>query len=190
MQQQSSSMSAKNLLVSIFKYSIATWVNFLIYGLSLLLSAWFISAEVYGQVDIFISTSTLFMNICILGLDQSFIRFFNEPPEPLDKQHLFGACFGLSAVALAVTCLVSCIYIPQQVLGIFFSRPLDNIYLALLFLKSGIYVVRNAVRISGSGLSAGLCPVLRSMRCSLLHGPACLCSFRGVSGRLSWSRSS
>ena len=38
MQQQSSSMSAKNLLVSIFKYSIATWVNFVIYGLSLLLS--------------------------------------------------------------------------------------------------------------------------------------------------------
>ena len=147
MQQQSSSMSAKNLLVSIFKYSIATWVNFVIYGLSLLLSAWFISAEVYGQVDIFISTSTLFMNICILGLDQSFIRFFNEPPEPLDKQHLFGACFGLSAVALAVTCLVSCIFFPQQVLGIFFSRPLDNIYLALLFLNAFMSMIGRYINI-------------------------------------------
>lgn len=55
---------------------------------------------------------------------------------------------------------------------------------------SGMYVIRNEVQISGSGLSAGLCPVLRSMRCILLRGPACLCSSQGVSGRLSLSRSS
>ena len=129
-------MSPISFLVSILKYSIATVVNFLIYGISLLLVAWLVDPAVWGQVDIFISTSTLFMNICILGLDQSFIRFFNEPPHPLDKTGLFGACFGLSATVLAITCLISCVFFPQQVLSIFFTDPLDNIYLAMLFLNA------------------------------------------------------
>ena len=133
---ENSSMSPLSFLASILKYSIATIINFLIYGISLLLVAWLVDPAVWGQVDIFISTSTLFMNICILGLDQSFIRFFNEPPHPLDKTSLFGACFGLSTVVLVATCVISCVFFPQQVLSIFFTEPLDNIYLALLFLNA------------------------------------------------------
>lgn len=129
-------MSPLSFLVSILKYSIATVINFLIYGVSLLLVAWLVDPAVWGQVDIFISTSTLFMNICILGLDQSFIRFFNEPPQPLDKGSLFGACFGLSTVVLILTCLISCIFFPQQVLSIFFTEKMGTIYLAALFLNA------------------------------------------------------
>ena len=133
---EKSSMSPVSLLVSILKYSIATVINFLIYGISLLLVAWLVDPAVWGQVDIFISTSTLFMNICILGLDQSFIRFFNEPPHPLDKTGLFGACFGLSGLVLAATCVISCVFFPQQVLGIFFTEKMGSIYLAMLFLNA------------------------------------------------------
>ncbi|MBR5521434.1 MAG: lipopolysaccharide biosynthesis protein [Oscillospiraceae bacterium] len=133
---EKSSMSPLSFLVSILKYSIATVINFLIYGVSLLLVAWLVDPAVWGQVDIFISTSTLFMNICILGLDQSFIRFFNEPPQPLDKGSLFGACFGLSTVVLILTCLISCIFFPQQVLSIFFTEKMGTIYLAALFLNA------------------------------------------------------
>ena len=134
--EEKSSLSPVGLLVSILKYSIATVINFLIYGISLLLVAWLVDPAVWGEVDIFISTSTLFMNICILGLDQSFIRFFNEPPHPLDKQSLFGACFGLSTLVLAATCVISCVFFPQQVLNIFFTDPKADIYLALLFLNA------------------------------------------------------
>lgn len=134
--EEKSSLSPVGLLVSILKYSIATVINFLIYGISLLLVAWLVDAEVWGQVDIFISTSTLFMNICILGLDQSFIRFFNEPPQPLDKTSLFGACFGLSTLVLVITCAVSCLLFPQQVLGIFFTEKMGTVYLAMLFLNA------------------------------------------------------
>jgi len=134
--EEKSSLSPVSLLVSILKYSIATVINFLIYGISLLLVAWLVDAEVWGQVDIFISTSTLFMNICILGLDQSFIRFFNEPPQPLDKTSLFGACFGLSTLVLVITCAVSCLLFPQQVLGIFFTEKMGTVYLAMLFLNA------------------------------------------------------
>ena len=134
--EEKSSLSPVSLLVSILKYSIATVINFLIYGISLLLVAWLVDPAVWGQADIFISTSTLFMNICILGLDQSFIRFFNEPPQPLDKYSLFGACFGLSGLVLIITAVISCVFFPQQVLGIFFTEKMGNIYLAMLFLNA------------------------------------------------------
>ena len=139
--EEKSSLSPVGLLVSILKYSIATVINFLIYGISLLLVAWLVDPAVWGEVDIFISTSTLFMNICILGLDQSFIRFFNEPPHPLDKQSLFGACFGLSTVVLVATCVICCVFFPQQVLNIFFTDPKADIYLALLFLNAFMAMV-------------------------------------------------
>ena len=134
--EEKSSLSPVSLLVSILKYSIATVINFLIYGISLLLVAWLVDPAVWGQADIFISTSTLFMNICILGLDQSFIRFFNEPPQPLDKYSLFGACLGLSGLVLIITAVISCVFFPQQVLGIFFTEKMGNIYLAMLFLNA------------------------------------------------------
>lgn len=145
--EEKSSMSPISFLASIIKYSVATIVNFLIYGVSLLLVAWLVDPAVWSQVDIFISTSTLFMNICILGLDQSFIRFFNEPPEPLDKNSLFGACFGVSTLCLAVTCLICCLFFPQKVLSIFFVNPLDNIYLALLFLNAFMAMIGRYINI-------------------------------------------
>ncbi|MEG1782376.1 MAG: lipopolysaccharide biosynthesis protein [Oscillospiraceae bacterium] len=147
MEDKKSSLSPKSLLTSIFKYSIATWINFIIYGLSLLLVAWFVDPAVYGPVDIFISTSTLIMNICILGLDNSFIRFFNEVPQPLDKNSLFGACFGLSSLIMLITGIVSCVFFPQQILSIFFTSPLDNIYLALLFLNAFMAMIGRYINI-------------------------------------------
>ena len=140
-------MSVTSFLVSIFKYSIATWINFLIYGFSLLIVAWFVDPEVYGPVDIFISTSTLFMNVCILGLDNSFIRFFNEPPAPLDKDKLFGACFGVSSLFLFLTAVITCVFFPQKALKIFFTDPLNNIYLALLFLNAFMSMIGRYVNI-------------------------------------------
>jgi O-antigen/teichoic acid export membrane protein len=144
---EKSNVSAKSLLISIFKYSIATWINFLIYGVSLLLVARFVSAEVYGPVDIFISTSTLFMNICILGLDQSFIRFFNEPPEPLDKNNLFSSCFGIASLVLAVTCAICMLTFPRKILGLFFTDPLNNVYLGLLFLNAFMSMIGRFINI-------------------------------------------
>ena len=152
--EEKKGINPKDLLVSIFKYSIATWVNFIIYGASLLLVAWFIPADTWGQLDIFISTSTLIMNICILGLDQSFMRFFNEPPTPLDRKGLLGNCFGISAICLAVTAVICCVFFPQQVLGVFFSEKMPSIYLAYLFVNAFMAMIGRYVnlvyRMSGS----------------------------------------
>jgi len=147
MENEKKGINPKDLLVSIFKYSIATWINFIIYGASLLLVAWFIPAGTWGQLDIFISTSTLIMNICILGLDQSFMRFFNEPPEPLDKNSLLGNCFGISAICLAVTGLFCFVFCPQQLLGVFFTEKFPSIYVLYLFVNAFMAMVGRYVNL-------------------------------------------
>lgn len=147
MQEKKDPITPKALLISIFKYSIATWINFLIYGVAMLLVAWLVLPEVWGPVDMFISTSTLIMNICILGLDQSFIRFFNEPPKPLDKHRLFGACFGISTLAMLCIFIIAFIFFPQKLLGVFFTFPLDNIYVVLLFLNAFMAMIGRYVNI-------------------------------------------
>ncbi len=154
MENEKKGLNPVDFLLSIFKYSIATWINFIIYGVSLLLVAWFIPADVWGQLDIFISTSTFIMNICTLGLDQSLIRFFNEPPEPLNQGKLFGACFGISSIFLAITFLVCFFVYPQQMLGIFFAESLPNIYVLYLFVNAFMAMIGRYVnivyRMSGS----------------------------------------
>jgi len=147
MENEKKGINPKDLLVSIFKYSIATWINFIIYGASLLLVAWFIPAATWGQLDIFISTSTLIMNICILGLDQSFMRFFNEPPEPLDKRGLLGNCFGISTICLVVTGLFCFVFCPQQLLGVFFTEKFPSIYVLYLFVNAFMAMVGRYVNL-------------------------------------------
>ncbi|MBQ5782233.1 MAG: lipopolysaccharide biosynthesis protein [Oscillospiraceae bacterium] len=147
MENEKKGVNPLDLLVSIFKYSIATWINFIIYGASLLLVAWFIPAGTWGQLDIFISTSTLIMNICILGLDQSFMRFFNEPPQPLDKKGLLGNCFGISSICLVVTCLVCFVLCPQQLLGLFFTEKFPSVYVLYLFVNAFMAMVGRYVNL-------------------------------------------
>ncbi len=139
--------SAKGFLTSIFKYSIATYINFFIYGISILLVAWFVDTAVWGQLDIFISTSTLIMNICMLGLDNSFIRFFNEPAEPLDSFSLFSACLGLSSLSLIITGAVSYFLFPEIIIDMFFSFNLGNVYIILLFFNAFMNMIARYINI-------------------------------------------
>ncbi len=139
--------STKGFLSSIFKYSIATYINFFIYGISILLVAWFIDTAVWGQLDIFISTSTLIMNICMLGLDNSFIRFFNEPAEPLDRFSLFSACLGLSSVSLIITGTASYLFFPEMIIDIFFSFNLGSVYVILLFFNAFMNMIARYINI-------------------------------------------
>lgn len=154
MEENKKNIGPVELLASIFKYSVATWINFIIYGASLLLVAWFIPADVWGQLDIFISAATLIMNIFILGLDQSFMRYFNEPPSPLNKSTLFGCCFGLSSIAIIVSGIFCYFVIPTFIIKLFFTAPLGSEYVLFLFIHAfmsciGRYV-NLAYRMSGS----------------------------------------
>ena len=99
--------SAENFIGSIFKYSIATWLGFVISGLALVLAG-ILGPEKTADPLTFMSATATVMNIGILGLDQSLLRFYAEPPAGHTGDELFAVCVRLSLGVMLV-------------LGLFFS---------------------------------------------------------------------
>ena len=110
------------LVTSIFKFSIATWVNAAIYGISMILMSFMLAPEVYGPFDLFISASNTLMTIAALGLDHSYIRFYHEPPEgSRDSKNLAAMCMSMSMTALFAFSLIITLVFPKQISYLFFS---------------------------------------------------------------------
>jgi Membrane protein involved in the export of O-antigen and teichoic acid len=133
--QNATENTSKGFISSILKFSISTYINFIIYGATLLLVGRLIPDNIYGPVNTFADLSITVMNIAILGLDQSFIRFFHEPPEGISKKGLFGVCFTFACGALTVLSVLGCVIFPKWLLGVLRIEIAFN-YLPLLFLNA------------------------------------------------------
>lgn len=65
-------------------------------------------AEEYGKINLFYSVGILLTTLCTLGLDNSLIRYYFEPPEGLKKHNiqvialLVGLGVDIALVILAV----------------------------------------------------------------------------------------
>ncbi len=119
-------VTAESFLLSVFKYSIATWVNFLIYGVAIIASSWLLTPDVLGPVNMFITVSTLIMNGCVLGLDHSYIRYFSDDRFGASSKTIFGICFSASTVFVFAVSIIASLFfaspISEAIFG--FSSPL------------------------------------------------------------------
>ena len=140
MDEKKSPSSAESFIGSVFKFSISTYVNFIIYGFAILITGIFVPPEVNAPVSLFLNISTLLMNVAILGLDQSFIRFFGEPPAGLSEKNLFGICFSLSSSFLVLLALLGCLVFPDT-LSALLGFQLDFNVVPLLFLNAFLLMV-------------------------------------------------
>lgn len=99
---------ANTFIRSIFKFSISSWINFLISIISVMIVTRIFSPDIYGVLNIFNSASNLLGGVACLGLDSSFLRFYNEPPPGYDTKQLLAKCMMISIsflVGLSVICL-------------------------------------------------------------------------------------
>ncbi len=119
-------ISAESFLISVFKYSVASWVNFLIYGVAFIASSWLLTPDVLGPVNMFITVSTLIMNGLVLGLDHSYIRYFSDDRFGVKSRDIFGICFSASTVFVFAVSIIASLFfaspISQAIFG--FSSPL------------------------------------------------------------------
>ena len=93
-------VSVNSFIKSIFKFSISSWVNFFISILSVVITTRIFSPEMYGNITIYNSASSLFMGIICIGLDSGFLRFYNEPPKGYDVKQLMAKCMGIPILFL------------------------------------------------------------------------------------------
>ena len=122
MSESGKRLSPVSFVSSIFKFSIATWVNAILYAFAVFAVNLFVDKTVHGPYDLMINASVTLMSIVTLGLDHSYIRFFHEPPAGADDYKQISA-FSLSAsfISLAVVSIVTIFVIPGQIGVVFFE---------------------------------------------------------------------
>lgn len=81
-------LKIRDFILSVFKFSIATWVNFIVGLLMTIVTTRFFDEETYAIINIFNTATTTGMTIVCLGLDSGYIRFFHEPPSGDDQKQL------------------------------------------------------------------------------------------------------
>lgn len=133
--------TATGFIGSVFKYSISTFANIGILGASMLLTGLFIAPATLNQINLFIYWTGTIMTVAILGLDQSLIRFYYEPPARLSQNGLFRVCFYLSsAVVLGAGIVGSTLLLGPMYRGIGFLA-IGTWGVPLLFLNAFFYMV-------------------------------------------------
>lgn len=143
-----SGLSAQSFVRSIFKFSIATWVNALIVGLSTFAASQLLAPEVYGPTNLFLTMSTLVMNVAILGLDQSFIRYYHELPDGVTSRQLCGMCFVLSSGGILLITLGANLLFGGGLSALLFSGIVDRTATWLLFVNAAFLMIARYINIA------------------------------------------
>ncbi len=128
---------SENFIGNVMKYSVATWLGFGITGAALIVKG-FLPAEVQGAPVTFMTYTASLMNLGILGLDQSLLRFYKEPPAGAGPRGLFGACVAFSGAFMLVLGVVcSALFARPLAAALGLGTPL----VPLLFLNAALYMV-------------------------------------------------
>ena len=90
----------KDILSQILKFSVSTWVNFVVGMLTTIITTRFFSEDVYAVINIFNTASTTGMTIVCMGLDSGYIRYFNDPPNGNNYKQL---AFKLMTTSIVIT---------------------------------------------------------------------------------------
>ena len=77
----------REFIKSFFQFSIGQWIAALISFVTTPITTWLIIPEEFGKASMFTLAFNLFLNISLLGTDQSFVRMFYEKPEE-DRRNL------------------------------------------------------------------------------------------------------
>jgi O-antigen/teichoic acid export membrane protein len=113
--------SNTSLSRGILSFSISTWVNFFLGFLSTFILTRILAPEILGSVNLFNSSVTTLVSITCLGLDSSYLRFFNSPPQGDEKRYLRNLLLLCSFIVLVFSFIVFAIdpvWFSYNVLGI------------------------------------------------------------------------
>lgn len=141
-EQKQDALNPVSLVGSIFKFSIATWLNAVMLVAVIFIANYALrDAEgAFGMYNLFYTATMTVMNIAMLGLDHAYIRFYNEPPKGIkDSRQLAAACMLFSTVSLFALSLLCCLAFPGWVSAIFFEGQSSHTRLVLFICVSAFF---------------------------------------------------
>lgn len=133
--------TAENFVGSIFKFSIATFVNMGIYALVFLLTNFLLTESQLGQIDLFINYTNTIMTIVILGLDQVLMRFYKEPPAGVSSNSLFRHCLYFSGFIALLALLVCSTLLSSPLYKAIGFNDVGHWVIPLLFLNAIFFMI-------------------------------------------------
>lgn len=123
--------SGQTFIKKFVGFSLVTWVSFILSFFTAPISTRLFDPEVLGKINIFITYSTLVSSLILIGLDQAYVRFFNEVPGGKSRKYLFTFCF---AVTYAVFFVIIVLSVPfRDFLSLKLFEESDNFLLLLFF---------------------------------------------------------
>lgn len=131
---------------NVMKYSVATYLGFLISGAALIIKG-VLPADAYAVPATFMAYTMSLMNVGMLGLDQALLRFYREPPRGATGRGMFLACVRLSLlVMLVVGAAASLFFAPT--LAVAFGLGQGGVALVpFLFLNAALYMLVRYVNV-------------------------------------------
>lgn len=107
------SNNSRGFVKRLIGFSSASWISAAISFISTpIITRLFLPQEV-GKINLFTTFMVLFQTVSILGLDQAFMRFYNEPPFKINKRTLLGLCIFFSFSMSMICALIVLIFFKE-----------------------------------------------------------------------------
>ncbi len=126
----------------IIKFSIPNILNLLIGVVAVYILTRVFGEEEYATINIFTATITTLWSALCFGMDSSYIRFYNEPPQQEDASVLGGKLLGLVTCIFLISGIVSYVFYGEIISEKLFAIPDKAIWRAVLLAVGGQIVLR------------------------------------------------
>ncbi len=121
-------------------FSILTWVSFIISFVSAPISTRIYIPNVLGRINLFNTYSTMVMSLAYLGLDQAYVRFYNEPPLGKSKETLFSFCVYTSILSIFITTPIFLIFYRKFSVAIVGTESISIVVLLIISSLTGVLI--------------------------------------------------
>lgn len=113
-------LTARGFLKKLIGFSMASWLSAAIsFAITPIFTRLYVPEEA-GHINLFITYMTFFQTVCIMALDQAFMRFYNEDLEGLSKDNFLRYCLRINlsiAVVVSIIILMGYRYFSEQISG-------------------------------------------------------------------------
>lgn len=131
---------------NVMKYSVATYLGFLISGAALIIKG-VLPADAYAVPATFMAYTMSLMNLGMLGLDQALLRFYREPPRGATGQGMFLACVRLSLLVMLVVGAAASLFFAPTLAVAFGLGQGGAALVPFLFLNAALYMLVRYVNV-------------------------------------------
>ena len=140
MPDKNAKISPHAFMGGVIKFSISSWINFFISMISVIITTRLFAPDTFGLINIFNSASFLILGFICFGLDSSFIRFFNEPPDHYDRDKLLIVCMGIPVLLIVVMGIIVPLFFHDRI-SMYVFQVANRFITAMLFVNASSLVV-------------------------------------------------